>query len=650
MRRSIRLLAANSVDVYSAIENDAIVAFVLPLVELLFDQLPKLFLKQGRTNITMRGQVALLLTFGALAGFAQTHSAVQPHTATVQKQLSVVAGIVAADGTVKYLPRVNIELMPKSYQAAEQKATAEYKSEIDALSAEREGKIRDLVEGRQKELAAARQKYGQDLADSLQAVSLTPAQALPSCVKATLILDQYDSCDGSYSIGDRLALSTPLQALLASPLIVGTFNPRTFTAGTTPAAMNLSNALNGIPFRSYLAVPEFSKFMALMLKKDSKLLKAKLGTDKITADTELPVDLASELTSQFVSSWIHNSEAYKSHELYADDAMKQSFGGISSTIVAFSLDQMEISAKSAIKTAREAPMKRYIADKDSIDVHYDNLQLQADSAMKAASEAAEKKRSDALAAVRELHPSLQQVTTSLQGQATILVPQTGGVLYAEDVTTDRHLRWEIAVVPAHLPKVLELTDANALVATPQEAASAAATPVFPHAATLSAMQLDEYDLRYGSRLLKTWRLVALSHDATVVQDQLAVTDSPLGFAFSVSSVSDNVYNTLRMKDNDIAVAYFKQLIAPYLQEVPNDLKSTGGSQAFEAVSMSVVGSKKDFSEEYAVGQTFTITYVFRLADVESFVAEKIDTQQLLDRGHISQDDIGRISVKYTPGQ
>jgi hypothetical protein len=81
-----------------------------------------------------------------------------------------------------------------------------------------------------------------------------------------------------------------------------------------------------------------------------------------------------------------------------------------------------------------------------------------------------------------------------------------------------------------------------------------------------------------------------------------------------------------------------------------DLKSTGGSQAFQAVRISVLASKKSFADEYAIGDHFWLNYVFRISDVESFAAQKIDAQQLLDRGHISQDGLGRISVKLAAGQ
>jgi len=89
---------------------------------------------------------------------------------------------------------------------------------------------------------------------------------------------------------------------------------------------------------------------------------------------------------------------------------------------------------------------------------------------------------------------------------------------------------------------------------------------------------------------------------------------------------------------------------PYLQSLPTDLKSTGGSQAFQAVTISILGSKKSFTDEYATGDSFWLNYVFRVADVESFAAQKIDAQQLLDRGHLSQDGLGRISVKLVAGQ
>ncbi|MGC2745707.1 MAG: hypothetical protein WA672_21265, partial [Candidatus Angelobacter sp.] len=63
------------------------------------------------------------------------------------------------------------------------------------------------------------------------------------------------------------------------------------------------------------------------------------------------------------------------------------------------------------------------------------------------------------------------------------------------------------------------------------------------------------------------------------------------------------------------------------------------------LSVEVLTSSKSFADEYAVAHSFWLNYVFRLADVESFAAQKIDAQQLLDRGHITNDQIGRITMK-----
>jgi hypothetical protein len=104
-----------------------------------------------------------------------------------------------------------------------------------------------------------------------------------------------------------------------------------------------------------------------------------------------------------------------------------------------------------------------------------------------------------------------------------------------------------------------------------------------------------------------------------------------------------------MTDNDMAGRFFKDLVALYLQALPEDLRTIGGSQAFEAVSLRITGRKKSFAEEYAVGDSFVLTYAFRIADVESYANQKIDAQQLLDRGHITYGQ-GRINVRLVSAQ
>ena len=126
-------------------------------------------------------------------------------------------------------------------------------------------------------------------------------------------------------------------------------------------------------------------------------------------------------------------------------------------------------------------------------------------------------------------------------------------------------------------------------------------------------------------------------------------DSPLGFAFQLDAENTNVFNTLRMSDNDIAARLFNDLVVLYLQALPENLRTIGGSQAFEAVRLQVTGRKKSFIEEDTTGDAFLLTYTFRIGDVESYANQKIDGQQLLDRGHITRDQ-GRISVRLVSAQ
>jgi hypothetical protein len=587
--------------------------------------------------------IALLLFAGALA--AQTHSTTQQqHSPAVARQLKIVAGVVGDSGTVKYLPRVSIRLMPKGYAASENAATSAYTADMERLRSQRDQEIRVLVEGRRNDLDAARRTYNDELASALQSVSLTAIAATPRCVSLNAILHKIESCDLSYTSGKKTMLSDSVRRLLADHALVGDYDVRTFKAASAPVTVNLVAALSNVPLSSYLAVPEFSRALEKPLKKARE-------RRKLTASDVLPDDAARELVSQFINDL--QSATRKSTDinniLYGGSALEK-FSNISIDIFSFSVDEMEHAAKAAVKSAAEKPLQRYVATKDAVNSKYDDSQRHVDAEMRAASEAAEARRAEALAVAVKRNAPLQQTTTSLQGEAFIMVPPAGGFLYAEDTTTDQHLRWTIVISPTKLPKVLELTDANALVATPNTIASAATSQEFPKASALSDTDRAEYNLRYGSRLLKSWRTQASLHDASVGEAELGVADTPLGFGFSLMATSGSVFNTLRMNDNDIVSRFFRDLVAPYLQSLPTDLKSTGGSQAFQAVRISVLASKKSFADEYAIGDHFWLNYVFRISDVESFAAQKIDAQQLLDRGHISQDGLGRISVKLAAGQ
>ncbi|PSH02605.1 MAG: hypothetical protein CXZ00_16585 [Acidobacteria bacterium] len=170
---------------------------------------------------------------------------------------------------------------------------------------------------------------------------------------------------------------------------------------------------------------------------------------------------------------------------------------------------------------------------------------------------------------------------------------------------------------------------------------------YPKATDLTEDERAEYELRYGHRILKSWVLSATLHDVKVDSEELQVADTPLGFGFHVVGTSTVVFNNLRVSDNDVASRFFKEVVSDFLKKVPEDLKNTGGLKAFEAVSVSVVGSSKSFADEYAIGIPFTITYTFNLSDIESFASDKIDAQQLLDRGQVKDSRTGRVKVLLT---
>jgi hypothetical protein len=598
-----------------------------------------------------------LLLACALGGFAQTNpstpagrAAAPPRpAAAAPKVLQVVAGIVGSDGTVKYLPRVQVLLMPKGYQGAEAGANAFYKSEMDAASADREKKVAVLIEERRNDLNQARQKYESELSEAIGKVTITPLQAAPNCVTAFATGNLYYECRTNSTFD--IHLSNQFRAFLTSAPILGSFKPDMFSAKNSPGSRDLKAAMATIPFRDYISCPEFEKAAKFVVKKNSKSLKQVVGTDSITSSTVLSDEVSARLSGALANVWVVISEKANT-DFSSGTFITEYFHGLPSGVVDYLLKQIEGAATQAVDHEKFEVLSKYIAEKDKINLHYDSLQRAADDAMNAASDSAEKKLVAALAEARRTYRPLQETTTSLQGQATITVPSSGGILYAEDMTTDRHLKWAVPILGGRVPKTLELTDSNAIPVTPKGSTAVAksAESVFPTAKSLTDEQRDEYHLRYGTRLMRSWELQSAAHSLTSSQHKLILDDTPMGFGFVVIGGSTDVFNTLRMDDNKIAVRFFKDLVIPFLQGVPSDLKATGGENAFEAVSVSIVGSKKDFTQEYAIGQSFTVNYVFRIADVESFAAQKIDTQQLLDRGHISQDGVGRISLKYNASE
>jgi len=122
---------------------------------------------------------ALLCLLFSARLIAQNHPITASHPAPSSKTIKVVAGLVADDGSVKYLPHVNIRLMPKSFYDAEQAATLTYSQNIEALSSQRDVQVKDLVEKRVEELQQARSKYDAELAQMVSQVTLAPFDAVP---------------------------------------------------------------------------------------------------------------------------------------------------------------------------------------------------------------------------------------------------------------------------------------------------------------------------------------------------------------------------------------------------------------------------------------------------------------------------------------
>ena len=599
----------------------------------------------------MKQATALLCLLFSARLIAQNHPITASHPAPSSKTIKVVAGLVADDGSVKYLPHVNIRLMPKSFYDAEQAATLTYSQNIEALSSQRDVQVKDLVEKRVEELQQARSKYDAELAQMVSQVTLAPFDAVPECVEHWKYLQQDKVCSAFTPESSKLHLSPQFRSFISSVQIAGAFDPKTYKANQATFNSNMNSALYSVKLSTYLSIPEFKNMFVFIFKKDSKQIKNALGKNAVSPTDNLPSDLENLLLQTIISSWYMDSLNAKNHKAFdSDQIIETYFSGISTDLVPILLTQMEKAGKDAVQTARDRAMKLYIADKDAKNTYYDGLQSNVDAAMRQKSKDAENERNEAIQRAEKSHPAIQQVMTSLQGETELMIPPSGGVVYAEDVTTDRHMRWAVAITSKTAPKVLELTNTNSITSAPSSFVSVSDKKDFPKASNLSETELDEYNIRYGSRILNTWGLVAGAHEAYPDVTRLDIIDSQMGFAFSVKATNGNVFNTLRVSDNDIAVRFFKEIVVSYLQLLPADLSSTGGSQAFQAVSLEVNGRKKSFTDENAVGDPITFSYVFKISDIESFRDQKIDAQQLLDRGVITQSGVGRITVRLVSGQ
>jgi hypothetical protein len=260
------------------------------------------------------------------------------------KQIRVVVGIVGEGGTVKFLPRVDIRLMTKTYANAEMSATSAYNEEMNRLRTGRDEEIGKLVSGHRNELESALNIYNSELSVALKSLTMSAKDAVPSCAAINNIMNSISSCEESFASG-KTQLPEGLRHLLASNAITGDFDVRTFRADNAPGKLNPIAVLARIPLAEYINVPGFTKALNKIIDKERK-------KQKLNKTSALPENVAQACVAKFVSD---------SQKTLVD-------------IIQFSLKEMERTAQKAVNNASQEVLKRYVDSKDSINAKYDSLQ------------------------------------------------------------------------------------------------------------------------------------------------------------------------------------------------------------------------------------------------------------------------------------
>lgn len=578
--------------------------------------------------------LVLLAATSCVAQVQPKKTAPQPRS---KGQVRVVAGIVGPDGAVRYLPRVDIRLMPSEFAKVELTATSDFNTQAEKERAQRDEVLRGLVDARRNALTEASYKYRRELADKLAAFSPSVISLIPSCIAYDRYLaGEAGACDDYLaSIREKLYFSNALREFIGSQPIIGIFDPKTFTYAKTPIAAEQTFRL--VRIEQFIAIPELSEEAQKALSKESK-------GQKLGAGQAVPDNISAAAVARFVQDWRKATNTRGLYSIGGRSGLRK-YRNLSPDDIRFAVRAMDSALTRERKKLTDAILERHIMEKDAINAHYDQLQASADAKFRAALERLEDDRNKAVAAASVKFRPVASGQTSLQGDFTATVVTGNYYLYAEDTTTDRRYRWMQPLRVATSVPIVELTDANALKSIATSFASTATAVKFPNAKDLTSDERDEYELRYGHRLLKSWSSSAVLHEVLPDAESFMIEDTPLGFGFHVKGRSTVVFNNLRMTDNDVAARFFKEAVSNFLKSVPDDLRNTGGSRAFEAVSVSVMGSTKSFADQYAVGDYFTLTYTFKLSDIESFATEKINAQQLADRGHIRDSRTGRINIQ-----
>jgi len=212
---------------------------------------------------------AYCLTWSGNTVAAQTGRKSPPAPVSVPAEpparIKLVAGIVGEGGTVRYLPRVTVRLVPRAYSDAERVATDAYSAEIEVLKQTRDASIKKLVEGRRSELAGAKEEHDKELRRALENLTLDPLSVVPDC------LTFFDGSPCDQDRGQerfRVHLSPQLRKLLVHPAAIGTFDVRTFNQENSPIVRDQRGALSAIPLERYQQVPEFRKEIQGAIKKE----------------------------------------------------------------------------------------------------------------------------------------------------------------------------------------------------------------------------------------------------------------------------------------------------------------------------------------------------------------------------------------------
>jgi hypothetical protein len=400
-----------------------------------------------------------------------------------------------------------------------------------------------------------------------------------TCVDVSPYSHAADTCK-DYSV-NKFNMSPQAQAYFLDSAVIGQFDPATFHYSSTPYAGNPASSVRSIPYGTVTSVPEFRQELGKLEKKQ----KDKEKQPQLSPEGQVAV------LDAFYSEW---DKANKSRDFLGNSPrIVKEYGGLGPIFFEFFGKELEDNSAALVKRLQTYELRKFVAEKDEINSAFDAREAKIDATYRNSFSEAKERHAADLRLAGQTAPTLLQAVTSLSGEASVGIPADAAFLYAEDTASDRHLSWKISLGKRPIGK-LELTSDNAMNASALSTGLTARQSSFPSASSLSALDKDEYEVRYGSRLAKTWT-EAVPADISI-SDRLSVVDSPVGFAFQQIGLSTTTYNTLRMTDNQIATRLFSEAIAPYLLKLPSALEGIGATDKFQAADILISCSKKDFLE------------------------------------------------------